>query len=68
MFVPFIVLDCESIFGPPLLIAHPLLPYFKLLTPLSGIFEVKCDRQTNELTDRTDAMIVPFIYIDVFAK
>ena len=38
----------ENIFGPPLLIAHSLLPYFKplpLLTPLSGFFEVKCDKQ-----------------------
>ena len=27
------------------------------------IFEVECDT-TNELTDRTDAMIVPFIVLD----
>ena len=49
--------DCENIFCPALLIAHPLLPYLKppaLLTHSAGIFEVKCDRQTkDELTDRT---------------
>ena len=58
---------CENIFGLLLLIAPPLVPYLKpqpLLSPSSGIFEVKCDRR-NELTDRTDAMIVPFIYLDL---
>ena len=31
------------------------------------IFEVKCDKRRTKdegLTDRTDAMIVPFIYLD----
>ena len=60
---------CENIFGLLLLIAHPLVPYLKpqpLLSPSSGIFEVKCDRR-NE-TKRTygpdGAMIVPFIITD----
>ena len=64
---------CENIFGPLLLIAHPLLPYIKpppLVTPSSGIFEVKCDETKDELTDRTEhTMIVPFIVLDkLFCK
>ena len=46
----------------PYLIALQTTP--PLLTPSLGIFEVKCDG-TNELTDWTDAMIVPFIVLDV---
>ena len=28
------------------------------------IFEVECDMTKDELTDRTDTMIVPFIVLD----
>ena len=44
---------CENIFDPPLLFAHPLLPYLKpphFLTPSLGIFEVKCDRRNEGRT------------------
>ena len=57
---------CQNIFGPPLLIAHPLLPYIKpppIVTPSSGIFEVKCDRRrTNLRTGRSTQWLFLLLY------
>jgi len=60
----------NNIFGKNIFFFYPSswLPYkqpLPLLSSSSVIFEVECDT-TNELTDRTDTMIVPFIVLDIF--
>ena len=54
-----------NIFSDPSSIWLPYKQPLPLLSSSSVIFEVECDT-TNELTDRTDAMIVPFIVLDIW--